>query len=600
MTDLNSVLAALDGSPASYSGAAHAIGRLQDAGLRRLRLAILASFTIDFLRPYLVVEAARRGIALDLFIGPFGQFEQQALDPDSGLLRFKPDIVFMAMAVEDAAPRLCDGFLALNGEAVAEEVAIVEMRLRSLVEVIRSRSGARILVANVSRRGEAAGGFADTLLAPGQEETLAELNRRLAGVCRATSEAYIFDLAALMRDVGRRNWTDNRLQYFARAPLSTAALRAMAVRLARYLSALTAPPRKCLVLDLDNTLWGGVLGEDGLDGIKLGEDWPGNAFKAFQRACLTFRDRGILLAVASKNDEALALEALNQHADGLIRAEHLSCHRINWNDKATNLRDIAAELNIGLDSLVFFDDNPVERDWVRQSCPEVLVIDVPADPLGYIAALEESGAFDRMVLTTDDRRRAAMYTAEAQRKVLVKGTASMEDFLRQLDMKVRLGPFQGDALPRVAQLIAKTNQFNLTGRRRSAACLEDALKAGAVGLWIRVTDRFGDNGLVGVALAVPEAGEDWRLDLFLLSCRVIGRKIEDTLLTVMAECVRARGGKRIIGEYVPTARNGMAEHFLADAGFAKLPDGRWVLDVSAGAPSRSDLIDIEVDQPDYV
>jgi FkbH-like protein len=600
MTTVREILASVTGAPASYAAAANALSKQEWPELRSLRVAVLSSFTAEFLKSYLVVEGARRGVAVKPFWGPYGQFEQQVFDPASPLFQSSPDIVFLNMAIEDVAPQLCEPFLTLNEEGVEKENEAIVTRLAALMRKFRETSSARILVSNFSLRGEFSAGFADAALALGQAAAFAALNRKLAVACTEISDAYVFDLAALMNDVGRRNWTDSRLQYFARAPLSAVALRAMSERLGRYLSALIASPRKCLVLDLDNTLWGGVLGEDGMEGIKLGEDWPGSAFKAFQRKCLALRDRGILLAVASKNDESLAIEALERHPDCLIRGRHLSCHRISWNDKATSLREIAAELNIGVASLVFFDDNPVERDWVRQNCPEVMVVDVPADPLGYIAALEESGAFDQLVLTADDRQRAAMYAAEVQRKVLVQGTTSVEDFLRQLDMKVRLGPFRGDVLPRVAQLIGKTNQFNLTGYRRSAADLQDALKAGGVGLWIRVADRFGDNGLVGVALAIPENGEDWRLDLFLLSCRIIGRRIENTLLTVIAEFVRAKGGKRIVGEYIPTARNGMAANFLSNAGFAKLSDGRWVLDVSADAPLRSDLIDIEVDEPDYV
>jgi FkbH-like protein len=308
-------------------------------------------------------------------------------------------------------------------------------------------------------------------------------------------------------------------------------------------------------------------------------------YKAFQRAIAGYRDRGVLLAIASKNNEADVVEVFGSHPDLVLRLDDFAARQIHWNDKASSLRAIAAELNIGLDALALFDDSPVERAWVREQLPEVTVIDVPTDPTRYTAALDDSGAFDHLVITSEDRSRARLYQDDARRRDLERTAASPEDFLRTLGMRVTIGPVDAQTRTRVVQLLGKTNQFNVTTRRHSEAELEALLgSAGAVGLWMRVADRYGDNGLVGVAIAVPAepaAPDTYRLDSFVMSCRVLGRQVEHALLDAVCRRARAAGAHTLLGEFLPTRKNAVASRFFADTGFSPVEDRAdwWTLDL---------------------
>jgi FkbH-like protein len=586
---LGAILAGLD-KPASYLAAARRLAALGEhgarPGLQPVRVFVLASFTFELVLPYLAVEGARRGLDLAAGVGAYGQLEQQALDPASALYASGAEIVVLAARVEDAAPELADGFVALAPAAVDAAIDAYVARLAGVCRAIRERSPARVLVWNQPPLRRLAAGLADPALEPSQQGAIGELNRRLARACAAIPGAVVFDAARLGAELGARQWFDDKLAVLARAPLSGAAQLAVGRHLARTLRAMLRPPCKCLVLDLDNTLWGGVLGEDGIAGIALGEDYPGSVYKRFQRVLRGYRDRGVLLAIASKNNEADVAELFATHKELVLSRADFAAAQVHWNDKAGSLRAIAAELEIGVDSLAFFDDNPVERAWVREQLPEVTVIDVPAEPLRYIDALDESGAFDHLVVTAEDRVRAAQYQSEQGRKELARAAGSLDEFLAALQMKVTIGRIDAATLPRVAQLLGKTNQFNVTTRRHTEGDLAAMLGRGAIGLWMRVADRYGDSGLVGVGLAVREdAGADagcYRLDSFLMSCRVLGRKAEHALLGAIARRARDGGASVLLGEFIPTKKNAPAAGFFADTGFAPIEGrpGWWRLDLA--------------------
>jgi len=583
-------------TPASYLEAARQIQAGALDGLKALRVALLATFTADPLQPYLVVESAVRGLLVKPYLAPFNQVEQQVFDRASGLYAFRPDVIAIATRLEEIAPRLLERFLALSSQEIEEELDRIEGRVQRLLEGLRQSSLAPVLVFNYAAPAWLVAGVGDASLACSQLSVVQRVNDRLATSCTQFNNVAVFDYARLVGEYGLRRWSDPKLWYLARIPFGAEAQRDVGRALARHLRATCFPPCKCLVLDVDHTLWGGVLAEDGLQGIALGEDYPGNVFKEFQRRVLSLRDRGILLAIASKNNEAEVLEALQHHRDSLLKPEHFAAMQIHWQDKAVSLRAIASALNISTDALAFFDDSPVERAWVRSQMPEVTVIDVPESPLGFVQALEGSGAFDQLFLSPEDRQRAQWYHGDQARKRLQTAHPSLETFLEELEMTVTIGEVSGDTLPRVAQLVAKTNQFNLTTRRHTAAHLESMLDAGAVGLWIRVRDRFGDHGLVGVTMAVSQGTDQWTIDTFLLSCRVIGRRIETALLSALANAVRIRGGKTLVGEYLPTPKNAPAEAFYPIHGFEPLETSgrRWVWDFAAkGTIPMPSLVQVE-------
>jgi FkbH-like protein len=581
-------------TPAEFHTAARSIANGDVPGLDTVNVAILATFTAELLEPYLVVEGARRGLKIRPHFLPFNQLELQAMSAESALYASQPAVIIVGWRLEELSADLAHRFLRLDPDAIEAELSTIEDRARSLLDSIRRHSTATILVFNVAPPRHASAGLADPTLVPSQASVVQRLNDRLAAVVRETSGSYIVDYARAVLNEGLREWTDLRLLYRGRIPFGARGQRETGRLLARTIRAALKPPAKCLVLDLDNTLWGGVLGEDGAAGIHLGEDHPGSPFKDFQRAVVSLRDRGILLAISSKNDERDALALIESHPDCLLRAEHFSAKRINWEDKATSLRAIAAELSIGLDALAFFDDSPVEREWVRSQLPQVQVIDVPASPVEYVDALFDSGAFDQLTVSREDAARAALYDQERSRKSLESRHADVESFLRDLGLSAQIGRVDAETLPRVAQLLSKTNQFNLTTRRHSAADIE-RMAASGVALWMRVRDRFGDAGLVGVAIAIPLSDTQWELDTFLLSCRVIGRNVETALLATLCDAVRAKGGTLVRGMFVPTDRNAPARDFLPRHGFvpSDAPNDALVLSLAGNGPRVPDYIAIE-------
>ena len=586
----------LRASPADYLPLAREIESGAVPGLKPWKVSFLSSFTAEPIKPFVIVESACFGLGCELWFGPFNQFEQQVFDSQSDLYRQNSDVIVLALRLEEIAAGLVDR---IPSKDEFESTAIsINARLKSLLSAIRSNSAARIVVWNFVPPAYLPGGLADCTLDLPQMLLVQRLNHMIAENCKGVADAYVFDLHRLVYECGMNATFDKRLYFLGRIPIGPEAQRQVGRRLARTFSALARPPKKCLVLDLDNTLWGGVVGEDGLGGIALGEDYPGNVFKAFQRYILTLRDRGVLLAIASKNNPEDAHEVFENHPDCVLKLSHFASAQIGWQHKVESIRTIAHELNIGTDALVFFDDNPAERELVRQAMPEVTVVDAPASPLGYCDAIEAAGVFDFLALSEEDRRRAALYEQDKERESLQRTAATLPDFLRSLDMRAVCGHVDDDTLPRVAQLLAKTNQFNTTTRRYSATQLQQISNSGGIALWLRLTDRFGDNGLVGVAIAVADTKHQWRVDCLLLSCRVISRGAEYVLLRELSRLIRDRDGVELIGEFLPTPKNLPAKDVFAGGGFEAL-DGqgrKWRWNLSDGVVPAPEYIDIRFEE----
>lgn len=575
---IGSILSELKPLPASYLKVARRIEALESDDLIPVRLALAATFTADLLPPYLIVEGAVRGLKIASHIAPFNQLEQSLLAADSALHAFNPQVIAVAAELRDLAPPLAQAFLAQSPEDVEALLSAAIGRLEALIVGARATSAAPILVFNFAEPARLEAGLADPALVASQARAVEDANARLADLCQSQGGVHVFDYRRVVNELGTQRWYDRKLWYWSRTPFGTEGHMALARVMARTIRAALQPPCKCLVVDLDNTLWGGIIGEDRMNGIALGEDYPGNVYKDFQRALLSLKERGILLAIASKNNLQDAEQVFLEHPDCILKLEDFAAHQIHWNDKAGSIRAIAQELNIGTDAIAFFDDNPVERDWVRQALPEVKVIEVPKDPLQYLSALDESGVFDQLSISAEDRHRAQLYQVQREREALQANSANLADFLSGLNMTARIGYLDTSTRQRVAQLINKTNQFNLTTRRYSEGDLDRMVRDGAIVLWMRLSDRFGDNGLIAVAIAVPEAADDWRIDSFLMSCRVLGRQAETTLLAYLMSEIARRGGKRVIGEYLPSRKNGLVADFYASQGFEKQgEDGQtWI------------------------
>lgn len=579
-TRLGQVLRALDERPTAgaYHQAARAIRDLDPAEGRPVRVALLASFTIDPLVPYLQVEAARHGFLAVTYVAPFNSVSQELLDPRSGCAVHEPEVVFIAQLLEDACPALADRFLSLDAAAVDSAIESHVSALSHAVTTFRRSSQAAIVIHNFALPARPLLGLAEPTAVNSQTDAIRRANAAVAAMVRGMAGAYVLDYDRVSADVGYRQAVDLRMWYLGRGRLAAAMLPRLASAHAAITRALLVPPRKCLVVDLDNTLWGDVIGEVGVAGVKLGQTYPGNAFVAFQRALADLKRRGVLLAINSKNGRADVEEIFSRHPDMVLKLEDFSSVQVNWADKPANMIEIARELNIGLSSLAFFDDNPAERALMRHALPDVLTLDVPDDPTRYIDVVAESGAFEKLSVTDEDRRRAEMYRDETARHTLSRSFSSVPEFLAALEMEATVAPVDQWSLPRVADLIQKTNQFNVTSRRHSAAALEHMLHDPAQGVFsLHARDRFGDHGIVGTAI-LHIAGKSARIDTFLLSCRVIGRTLETALLAALGEWARAQGATVLEGEFIPTAKNTPAAGFFESHGFDRDgQDGRWSL-----------------------
>ncbi len=563
------------------------------AGLRTVRVAVLRTCTIEPLVPFIEAAGVARGIRPVFVLGDFNSIAQDILGGDGRFERAPVDVVILWVRLADLHPDFWHGYGRYFPDGTEAVLAEALERVIGWVRGAAERWGRPVVVTNFEQPRGAALGLFDAVHPRGQRPAIAELNRRLGERVQAVPGATVLDLAGAQAQVGLAQWFDEKMAAFAGLPYAAAAYPTIADATARTLRALVTPPRKCLVVDLDNTLWQGVLGEDGADGIKVGEGYPGALYQDFQRQILALRDRGILLAIASKNNPEETLAVLANHGQMILRPAHFAAVRINWNDKTQSLREIAAELNIGTDALVFLDDNPAECTRVRQAMPEVLTVPVPADPLRLGEVLRQLDAFDALTLSREDRARGAMYQEQAKRQELRGQAGSLEDYYRSLKMVLTIGEVGPPTLARVAQLTQKTNQFNLTTRRYTEEQVARLAADGAHRVfWTRVEDAFGDNGLVAVAM-VERAAEHWDIINFLMSCRVIQRTVETALLAHVAAQARAAGVGRLRGEIIPTAKNEPARDFYRRHGFTLAAEetGREVW--------TAELAELKLDSPPW-
>jgi FkbH-like protein len=552
------------------------------------RLAILRSFTVEPVVPLLRAAAFLSGFDLTVHVGDFNSYAQEILDPQSALYQFKPDAAVLAVQTRDVAPDVWLRYSDLTAEERRGVLDRVRQQFADMIGGLRAHSAADLIIHNLELPAIPARGILDSQAADAQPALIQNLNSQLRDLARTHPGIYVLDYDSLAARYGRIAWHDERKWLTVRMSVASPHLIHLAEEWLRFLHPLSGRVAKALVVDLDNTLWGGIIGEDGIHGIQIGPEHPGAWYQNLQRAMLDLYRRGILLAICSKNNPDDAMEVLKKHPGMILRPQHFAAMRINWEDKAQNLREIAEELNIGIDALAFLDDNPVERDRIRTAVPEVAVLDVPADPSEYAPAVRNCPLFERLVLSEEDRQRGTLYAAQRERLQLETSCTSKEDFLRSLQQEVEIAPVGPGTLARVAQLTQKTNQFNVTTRRyKDQEIAEMAASPSRAVIWVRVRDRYGDNGLVGVAITRDE-GDTCEIDTLLLSCRVIGRTVESAILSYLAEGARRRGLARMQGWFLPTKKNAPASDFYAQHGFSLLkdePQGTlWMLDLSNGLP----------------
>lgn len=562
-------------------------------GLRPFACTVLSNITIDLLESYLAYAARREGMDLAVAKGDFDNILQEAMGGGSGAVNERSQAIIVAMWLPAFSNTLGFAFAQASPAAVADEIARVSDYCAATIRALRQRSSAPILWLSFERPAWPAYGIADATMPVSHAKAIDDLNAQVVERLKDAGNAYLLDLSACQQRVGARNFYDWRYWHLSSAPFTRDALGEIALQTFKYLRALTGRTKKCLVIDCDNTLWGGIVGEDGLDGIRLGDASHGSAYRDFQREVLNLYHRGVVLAICSKNNLADVTEVLQKHPGMLLREEHFAVMRVNWEDKAGNIRSIATELGLGLDSMVFVDDSEFEANLVRSVLPEVEVLLVsPKQPARNWQILAECGLFDSLQLSEEDRSRGQMYRAEAKRKELKAGAVDLNEYLRSLEMRIVARATQGEEIERAAQLTQRTNQFNLTTVRLTRDELEQRQGSGEYILRsLRLADRFGDYGTIGFALI--RTGETAIIELFLLSCRALGRGVETAFLSICIDEARAAGAKSVIGRYVPSKKNGQVAEFFSAHGFV------LECEDSGGKSFRFEIGKSEINIPDH-
>ena len=540
-------------------------GVISPAPLSPIKLGVLSSSTTSYSVPAIIASAPRHGVLADIYVGDYGQTAQEIHGEDTGLRAFAPDVVLLSLDI---------AALGLTRSEIGTQADLIEaaaQQIRWLSEGIVAKLGAVVIIQNFVEPADPWTGHYDSRAAGSQLAVLRSLNRRIEEIATDIN-AIVLDVDRIAGLVGKSVWSNRSQWYMAKLPFALDLTPLYADHVARLLGAIRGKTRKCLVLDLDNTCWGGIIGDDGVEGIRIGQgSTEGEAFLAIQHFALDLRRRGIVLAVCSKNEEANALLPFQGHDEMALARDDIAVFVANWDDKATNLKRIAETLNIGTDALLFLDDNPAERARVRQMLPEVAVPEVDDDPAHYPLAVAHSGWFETIALTADDAQRADQYRANAVRASAAQTLGSLDEYLNSLEMTASLRPFDEAGRARITQLINKSNQFNLTTRRYTEAEIA-AVEAdpNAFTLQIRLADKFGDNGMIAVVIMRREGTDTWVCDTWLMSCRVLGRRMEEATMQAIVEGARAAGIERLIGRYIPTPKNAMVSAHFGKLGFTRI------------------------------
>ena len=550
-------------------------------GLREIKIAVLGGSTTEEIVGLFEILLLSAGFRPTFHQSEYGRYYEDAVLDPQALIEFKPDIVYIHTScrnIQNPPPLGC---------TEAELPSFIEgelVRYRQIWNAIEANLACQVIQNNFEAPPYAMLGNMEAYSPGALSRFVMQLNAAFAQEAAQRPRLLLQDVHGISARIGLKQWFDWDRYFSYKLLLTPEANLELARSLASLVNALYGKSRKVLVLDLDNTLWGGVIGDDGVDQIQIGRETPlGEAYAAFQDYCLALRDRGVLLAVCSKNDEEMAKSGF-AHPSAVLKLEHISCFKANWNPKHENILEIARELNLGVDSFVFVDDNPAERSIVSAQLPSVAVPEVGDQVTRYAAILDRGRYFEPVALSQEDLERAGLYSENARRTALEATFADYGEYLDSLDMTAEIDSFKPVYLERIAQLTNKTNQFNLTTRRRTLAEIQSiANNPEYLGLYCRLSDRFGDNGLISVVLGRRQR-DALHMDLWLMSCRVLKRDVELAILDAVAQRAKADGIEKIYGYYLPTRKNGMVADFYSNLGFQPCID-------APGYPGQPDPIE---------
>ena len=542
---------------------------------KKLKVALLSSFTLNGLNEILHVKCSDMGVRYQSYISGYNQYNQELLNPESDYYKFCPDITFLILDIRNFLGDNFHNFHILSDDAKKEFAKEKINHLENIIQNFEKNSNSKLVITNFNIPSYSPNGIIESKIKFGLHEMIEKINNSLRDISKTHNSIYVYDFNQFVSKHGEKNIFDYRQFHLGDIQITFNFMPYFGYELMSYIKSITGTNRKCIVLDLDNTLWGGVVGEDGFDGIELGQTANGKAFVDFQKELLSLWQQGIILAINSKNNFDDAMKVIHEHPEMILREKNFASIQINWNDKAQNLLQISDEINIGLNSIVFFDDDKLNQTRIKQEFPEVLTIELPEDPSEFSPLLKELNDFNVLQRTDEDTKRGQMYTEQRKRKELEKSVSNLDDFLKELDIKVKMKKSNEFLIPRISQLTLKTNQFNLTTRRYQEEEIKNfSSNTKFIVGCAQVLDKFGDNGITGVYI-IKKNDKSWLIDTFLLSCRIMGRGVENAILSQILLDAQKNGIDEIQAEFIPTQKNQPAENFLSDFGFKK-QDEMWI------------------------
>ena len=543
---------------------------------KKINVGILASFSLNGLEETLRVKSAQKGIDCRIYVGDYNQYNQEIFKSNSRLFQFNPQLTFLILDVRHILGELYFLPYSISASERKEFVETKVDEIKKLVEAFLDNSNSKLVITNFQIPVYSPYGINEQKEDFGMKQLVYEINNKIRHELKDQPLVFIYDFNEFVMKFGEYNVFNYQDYFFGDIKISIDYIPKFADELLGYVNAVMGITKKCIVLDLDNTLWGGIIGEDGFDNIKLGDDAVGRSFVEFQKRLLALNQRGIILAINSKNNFEDAMEVIKKHPSMILREDNFACMKINWDDKVTNLQEISKELNIGLDSMVFFDDDLINQEFVKTSLPEVLVVELPNDSSQFAQIITKMKEFDVLKITEEDVKRNEMYLVQKKRTELKNKIVDFDEFLKQMNIEVNIKKADSFTIPRISQLTLKTNQFNLTTKRYQQEEISSfSSDKDRIVECVQVSDKFGDNGITGVYIIEKKDSKEWIIDTFLLSCRIMGRKVEEAMLYQIIEKAKNLGIKKIKGKFIPTKKNKPAENFYSDCGFKKEGD-YWV------------------------
>ena len=546
---------------------------------KTVKIAIMSSFTLNGLDETIRVMCSELDTRCQSYVSGYNQYNQELLNSQSNYYDFSPNITFLILDIRNF---LGDTFHYPYDISDEERKLIVKEKteqLKNIIYLFEKNTKSKLVISNFNIPSYSPNGIIETKSNFGFHEMIEEINSSLRQMCKEKNSIYVYDFNNFVSRYGENNIFDYRQFHVGDIQITYNLIPNLANDLMSYVKPLLGKTRKCIVLDLDNTLWGGIVGEDGINGIELGHTPTGKAFVEFQKELLSLWNQGIILSINSKNNFDDAMKVIREHPDMILREKHFASIQINWNDKAENMTQISNEANIGLDSFVFFDDDKLNQERIKHEFPEILTVNVSDDPSNFVPILKEINDFNVLHRTTEDSNRGEMYAQQRQRKNFENSVSNLDEFLKQLNIKVKIKKANKFLTPRISQLTLKTNQFNLTTKRYQEEEIQklsnnENFEVGCA----QVLDKFGDNGITGVYI-IEKNKNLWIIDTFLLSCRIIGRGIENAILTEIIKKAKQKGIAELRANFIPTSKNKPSENFLSDFGFKKNND-YWIYDLN--------------------